>query len=115
MITCPWCGTNYAVFQPNCTNCGGPLPTPRENPPAGAGTVQPEEPLLMPPPAPRPFSNSYTWKLLMSDGWAIAAFVFILLGGIFTVTGIGLTVAIITAFVGIPFAGLGLLDRKSVV
>jgi len=46
---------------------------------------------------------------MMSDGWAIAAFVFVLLGGIFLITGIPLTLGIVTAFIGIPFAGLGVL------
>ncbi len=25
MVICPWCGTNYPAFQPNCDKCGGPL------------------------------------------------------------------------------------------
>jgi hypothetical protein len=49
------------------------------------------------------------WKLLLSDGWAIAASVFVLLGGIFTITGVPLTLAVVTAFVGLPFAALGVL------
>ncbi len=102
MITCPWCGTNYPTFQPNCQNCGGPLPPPQE-------TRLPEEGPVMPPPAPRPIASNYAWKLLLSDGWAISALVFLILGFVFTLLGIILTVAIITAFVGIPFAGLGIL------
>jgi hypothetical protein len=47
--------------------------------------------------------------VLVTDGWAVAAFVFGLLGMIFTLVGAVLTLGIITAFVGIPFAGLGLL------
>jgi len=64
--------------------------------------------LQPPPPAPRPFSDSYAWRLLFSDGWAIASLVFVLLGGIFTITGLPLIIGIITAFVGIPFTLMGL-------
>jgi hypothetical protein len=62
----------------------------------------------VPPPAPRAISNHYVWRLLSTDGWSIAAFVFSLLGGIFSTVGAGLTLGIITAFVGIPFLALGL-------
>ncbi len=62
----------------------------------------------MPLPAPRPISNRYAWRLLSTDGWAIAAFVFVLLGFIFSLAGAGLTIGIITAFVGIPFLIFGL-------
>ncbi len=62
----------------------------------------------MPPAPPRPISNRYAWRLLYSDGWAIAALVFLLLGLIFGMVGMGLTLGIITAFVGIPFLFLGL-------
>lgn len=103
MITCPWCGTGYLAFKPNCSNCGGPLPLPVKNQPVDA-------PVLPPPPAPpRPISDQYAWKLVMVDGWAIAGFVFALLGSIFTVVGLGLIMGIITAFVGIPFTLLGVI------
>jgi hypothetical protein len=104
MITCPWCGTNYAAFQTNCKNCGGPLPFP-----APDAAPSPVENVLAPPPAPRAFKDSFAWRQLVSDGWAIAAGVFLLLGVIFTLLGTPLTVMIITAFVGLPFAGMGLL------
>jgi len=112
-VTCPWCGTHYARFQPNCKNCGGPLPLPPKPPePRGPVSVldfaRAEIPLLEPPPPPRAISGAYTWKLLASDGWAIAAFVFLLLGGIFACVGVPMVVSIVTAFVGIPFALLGL-------
>ncbi len=103
-LTCPYCGTNYQVFQPNCSNCGAPLP------------LQPAEqgenlPPLEPPSPPRPIRDSYAWRILTSDGWAVVAFVFTLLGFIFILVGGGLTLGIITAFVGIPFliGGLGVL------
>jgi len=63
----------------------------------------------MPPAPPRPISNRYAWRLLGSDGWAIAALVFVLLGAIFTLVGVALTLGVVTAFVGIPLAVLGLL------
>jgi hypothetical protein len=102
MITCPWCGTSYAVFQSNCTNCGGPLLAPPDR------AKEEEETLSAPPLPPRPISGRFVWRLLLIDGWAIAAAVFALLGVIFAPLGVGLTVAVVTAFIGIPFAILGI-------
>ena len=104
MITCPWCGTNYLTFQPNCKNCGGPLqPASSEIPPA-----DPSEALHAPPLAPRPISDRYAWRLLFSDGWWIAALVFGIIGVVFSLVGAGLSLGRITAFIGIPFLILGL-------
>lgn len=108
MITCPWCGTSYAAFQSNCDRCGGPLP-----PPAAAGSAEPaisQEAggVPTPPPPPRPVSERYAWRLLMSEGWGVVSFVFVLLGAIFALLGAALTAAIVTAFVGLPFLVLGL-------
>ena len=100
MITCPWCGTNYTVFQNNCKNCGGPLPLPAEEAAEPSVADLPE-----PPPPPRVFKDSFVWRKLGSDGWAIAAGVFLLLGVIFTLVGIPL----IFVVVGIVFVPLGLL------
>lgn len=97
MITCPWCGTNYAAFQPNCKNCGGPLPMP------SPATAPPDE-LPPPPHPPRPIADSYAWKLLFADGWFIAGMVFGILGVVFGCVGIVLTVTLVAAMVGIPFA-----------
>jgi hypothetical protein len=63
----------------------------------------------VPPPAPRSISNRYAWRLLSSDGWAITACVFGLLGIIFAPLGAVLTIVIVTAFVGIPFLLLGIV------
>jgi hypothetical protein len=104
MIICPWCGTSYLDFQSNCKNCGGPLPAVAETTAESVST----ESLPTPPPAPRPISEWYIWRLLIADGWAITAFVFVLLGVIFGVVGSGLTIGIITAFVGIPFLLFGI-------
>jgi hypothetical protein len=104
MIICPWCGTNYLVFQSNCKNCGGPIPAADE----AGGSSLPADTVLTPPPAPRPISGKYVWRLLSTDGWSIAAFVLGLLGFIFSLVGAGLTIAIVTAFVGLPFLILGL-------
>ncbi len=101
MVTCPWCGASYAVFQTNCTQCGGNLNPPEVTEAAG------ESPLA-PPAAPRPISDSYALKLMTSDGWAIAGLVFLILGIVFAPLGLALTVAIVTAFVGLPFLFLGL-------
>lgn len=69
----------------------------------------PDERVPDAPPAPRQISNRYVWKLLFSDGWGIAAFVFLILGIVFFPIGATLTLGIVTAFVGIPFSLLGLL------
>jgi len=113
MVTCPWCGTSYATFQPNCTNCGGPLRSADfRKDEIGAG----EEPPA-PPPAPRPIPDQYAWRLASRDGGAIAAFVFGILGIVFSLVGVGLTFGVITAFIGIPFllAGLAFLAVAAAV
>jgi hypothetical protein len=108
-IVCPWCGTNYTVFQSNCRNCGGTIPAPTETVAARpAKRAKPGE-LQFPAPPPREVAPNYVWKLFAQDGWVISGGIFALIGGIFTVTGAGLTVGIITAFVGLPFMALGLL------
>jgi hypothetical protein len=105
MITCPYCGTHYLTFQSNCSNCGGVLPLP----PDPALETIPDISITTPPLPPRSISDRYVWKLLGADGWAIAAFVFLILGIVFFPLGMALTIAVVTAFVGIPFALLGLL------
>lgn len=103
IITCPYCGTNHLEFQSNCKNCGAPLPAPAE-----LAKQESSRKLIMPPAPPREISNSFAWRWLLSDGWSITALVFIILGGSFTVTGLGLIAGIITAIIGIPFALLGI-------
>ena len=103
MVTCPWCGTNYVRFQANCNNCGGPLPFPTQD------SVRLSADLATPPPAPRDLNTRTIWRTLLTDGWAIVAGVFILLGTIFGLVGAGLTVTLVAAFVGLPFLGLGVL------
>lgn len=111
---CPWCGTNYITFQSNCSNCGGTIPAPRK------ATASPE--VNWPPPPeirqrklswpaspPRSVAPNYVWKLLGQDGWVITMSIFVLIGFIFTTVGGGLTLGIVTAFVGLPFLGIGLL------
>lgn len=66
-----------------------------------------EPALIMPPPAPRPIADGYVWKLMSADGLSITGFVFALMGGIFFFVGSMLTLGIVTAVVGIPFALLG--------
>jgi len=67
------------------------------------------EEIPAPPPAPRMISDKYTWRLLFTDIWGIVALVLGLLGVIFSLVGAGLTFAIVTAFVGIPFLSIGLV------
>lgn len=102
MITCPWCGTSYAVFQSNCSQCGGPIAPPEVIESAGDSPIAP-------PAAPRPISDSYALKLISSDGWAIVGLVFLLMGIIFAPLGLIMTLGVITAFVGVPFFLLGLI------
>ncbi len=102
MVTCPWCGTSYTVFQSNCSQCGGPIHPPEVIEAAG------ESPLA-PPAPPRPISDSYALKLMSSEGWSITGLVFLLLGIIFAPLGLALTLGIVTAFVGLPFLFLGVV------
>ena len=104
MITCPWCGMNYTSFQSSCESCGGSLPLPVEKPPEKA-----IEEISVPPPAPRNVPRNYAWRVLSTDGWAISGGVFFLIGAVFGVVGMVLTVNIITAFIGLPFLGIGVL------
>jgi hypothetical protein len=118
-ITCPWCGTNYTEFIPNCKNCGGSLPLPPEKlPPAPAVGLpellqsilsQPDLAPLRPPMPPRQVPRNYTGRLLGEDAWFIVALVFSILGVVFAPLGIGLMLPLVTAFVGIPFLGMGVL------
>jgi len=102
MVTCPWCGTAYQVFQPDCSKCGGPIHPPEVV--AAAGSAP-----LAPPAAPRPISDSYAFKLMSTDGCSIAGLVLLMMGIIFAPLGLILTLGVITAFVGLPFLGLGLV------
>jgi len=104
MLTCPWCGTNYTSFQPNCDNCGGSLPLPPEMAPS-----PPAKSLVSPPPPPRHVPRQALWHIMFSDGWAISASIFSLLGLVFVVVGVPLTVSLVAALVGLPFLGLGLV------
>ncbi|MBN2149148.1 MAG: phage holin family protein, partial [Anaerolineales bacterium] len=104
--TCPWCGTNYAAFQSNCNNCGGPIPPPQQD--IEESSPSPEPDIILPPPPPRPISDRYKWRFMLSDGWSIAAGIFVMLGLIFSTVGGSLTFAIVTALIGVPFLLLGL-------
>ena len=106
MIICPWCGTNYLSFQPNCKNCGGPLQALGENTAVSPTSI---EEIIAPPPVPRPISNKYIWRLVFTEGRGIVALVLGLLGIIFSLLGAGLTFFVVTAFVGIPFLLIGLI------
>ena len=104
MITCPWCGTNYVTFQPNCKNCGGSLSLPAEQSADPSATG-----ISIPPPAPRNVPRNYAWRILLTDGWGIVGLVFLLLGAVFGIVGLGLIMGIVTALVGLPFAALGVV------
>jgi hypothetical protein len=63
----------------------------------------------MPSPPPRAISDNYRWKLMVADAWSQGAFVIALLGAFFMFLGLALTIAVVTAFVGLPFLGIGVL------
>jgi hypothetical protein len=105
MITCPYCGTSYAVFQANCRNCGGSLPIPPHVALATAEDALPPAP----PPAPRTVPRHYVWRVLFTDSAGLVGSILGGIGAVFTLVGAGLTAAVITAFVGIPFLVLGLV------
>ena len=109
MTTCPWCGTNYAEFQSKCDSCGGSLPLPAASAPSPLAVDLP-----VPPPAPRRLPRNYVWRILSTDGWAIAAAVFVLMGVIFGLVGGALTISIVAAFVGVPFLGRIPIDPEIV-
>ena len=69
----------------------------------------PDETIVLPPKPPREIADNYRWKWMRADAWSQGAFIFALLGAFFAFLGLALTVAVVTAFVGIPFLGLGLL------
>jgi hypothetical protein len=103
MLICPWCGTNYLVFQTNCSNCGGPLRT-TQTTTAVKDRVFPD-----PPAPPRPISTKYAWHLLAANGGWIPALLLGFIGIILSLVGTGLTFGIITVSIRIPFLFLGLL------
>ncbi len=103
IITCPWCGTNYTKFRSNCKNCGGVLPAPSK---LEQGPKRRK--LDMPTAPPRVISPNYLWRLMLTDGWSISALIFVLIGGLFSSMGAGLTSFIITVFVGMPLLSIGL-------
>jgi hypothetical protein len=104
MIICPWCGTNHLAFQPNCDNCGGPLQLADQI----VVSTDSDEILQTPPLPPRAISDRYVWRIFFSDGWWITSLILGILGVVFFPLGAGLTMGVITAFVGIPFLFLGI-------
>jgi len=71
--------------------------------------LEADKAILKPPPAPRAIAENYGWQLMLTDGWAIAAGIFSILGFTFTGMGFFLTIGIVTAFVGLPFLGIGIV------
>ncbi len=102
MITCPYCGSTYAAYQPKCQNCGGSLPVP-------VGGLNDEGLPPAPPASPRALPRKYVWRVLFADGAGIVGALLGGIGAVFTLLGAVLTLAVATAFVGIPFLVLGLL------
>jgi len=106
MITCPWCGTNYKEFQPNCNNCGGSLPFPVEDVPVSLEPVTPEVMPPAPPLPPRQIPGKVLSRILLTDAGAISGGIFLLIGAIFFVVGLALLIPIVTLPVGLPFTVL---------
>lgn len=67
-----------------------------------------DEILQTPPLPPRAISDRYVWRIFFSDGWWITSLILGILGVVFFPLGAGLTIGLITAFVGIPFLFLGI-------
>ena len=63
----------------------------------------------MPQPAPRPFAAQYAWRLLLSDAWAVVAFLFGLLGLICLLLGLLLALVLAQFPLAIIFILIGLL------
>lgn len=102
MVTCPWCGTSYAKFQPNCSNCGGSLPPIADT---AEGLVVGS--LQAPPAAPRSLPRYYILRILFTDSAGIVGFILGFIGTIFFIVGAALIIGVVTAFIGLIFAALG--------
>ena len=112
MITCPWCGTTFATFQPSCGKCGGPLPAPRET-----QIGRPPPPFEPPPPAPRPFNEKYASYLMQGDYKAYGITLKVITGVVVIVIAVVLALALENALVFPPFAliGLGLIGYSILI
>jgi len=127
MVTCPFCGTTYPQFQPNCSACGAPLPRPPDRPavPAFPGIeivsgsdmhemselTQPARP-EPPPPAPRLISSGYIMRILIADAWGIVGLIFAMLGTVFACVGLAAFATrnpapLIFGAIGLVMGGLG--------
>lgn len=92
-VTCPWCRRSYANYPgPQCSNCGGELPTP-----VGQALGRP------PPQAPRNLPSQYKSNILL---WKNPT---ALVGTIFL--GVGVLTAIV--LIGFIFIIVGYFLRKS--
>jgi hypothetical protein len=72
-------------------------------------STSPAKDLAVPPPPPREVPRRAVWQIMSSDGWCVGGLIFGLLGLVFTAVGIPVMAFVVTAFVGVPFGGLGLL------
>jgi hypothetical protein len=60
-VMCPWCGTNFEQRPgPNCTNCGGPLPS-------VAGAQRGDAPHN----APRLLPDGYKTRMIVKSNWQL--------------------------------------------
>ncbi len=106
MITCPFCGTQYEIFQPNCKNCGGMLP--KVQPETHKNAIQySDSELPAPPPAPRSISFGYAWKLFFRDGWGVTSIIVLMFAGFFLFLGKTFSVVFFIGSVGVSFASVG--------
>lgn len=98
MITCPWCGVTYPVFQPTCSQCGARLLAS----PASPSPIQNLPPT--PPLPPRPIPRRAAWRLFLLSPRGVVALVFLILGPVFLLTGLPL---LFVYLIGLPFCVLG--------
>jgi hypothetical protein len=105
MISCPYCGTQYQTFQPNCKNCGAPIPA--SSPDLFQTVLDAFVSSIEPPAPPREIVKSYIWKLFMTDGSGVTVMILMIIGFVFLMVGLGLIFGVMTIFVGIPFSLLG--------
>ena len=90
-LPCGWCGTtNTDLSNPNCTNCGGPLPPPP--------TLTSDDPGAPPPQPPRQLPVKYRRQVLFWKN------ILVLIGAVFTIV---FCWSIIFPIIGIPMWIIG--------
>lgn len=97
VIVCPWCGTVYQQYQPNCSNCGGVLP---HRDATSAGDPPPPPPRQLPKEFARRVRRAHQFQFLFGG---IFAAVGTILGGSFLLIGLVKSAPIVFPILGIVF------------